>query len=775
MVPSIRRFAPNLLLTAILCAFGGLGCAGNPSYFPHLLPEGPITRTHAKPPGRGNFADFDPEAARLEVRPLRSTTPVGTQYLVIATVLDEKGKPRRKRRVEWMLEGAGNVVEVDESGYTAGRGYKVDNKYAVSYTDFFEHTITRGNNNSNDDFTIHPGQSWCIITSNVEGDTKLTVYAPEIYDWDKRTVVATIQWTDCQWQLPAPMTARVGGTQAISTQLFHHTERTPLPNYRVRYTLLDGPPAGLLPSREREVVVTSDLSGHAKVDLAQLSPTPGVNRIGVEVIRPSDPRTPGSPPIVLAKEDTTVDWQGPQITVRVDMARDASVNQEIPATVTVTNAGKVESVDGEVRVPIPPGMSVLRAEPKSFTDPNTGDMVWKLPNLGAGRQQTMLVTFKPVRTGPFSVTARAATRDNLTAENEVQVRVEQAQLQLSLDGPKTGLIGETLDIPITLKNPGAGPASKVLIEVRLADGLEVPLGDKFEKSYLKNAISALEAGETRRIPFHVVGRKADELQFMVFVTADGGLKTQQVWSVLVQEPKALVKRSGPGRVSMNRDGSWALTVKNLNTAPLKNAVMRERLPVELTFRTVSDGGQFNPQTGEIVWNFGTLEPGAERVLRYTATGVKPTTRGVLSGTLTAYPNIEQKSENSIEILGVPALKVEVAAGASPIEVGTRTSYSIRVTNAGSLAADGIEVTATASPELKPLGATGQVQGRVNGNQVSFGPINGLQPGQSVTLTVGVQAVSEGDGRFKIETKMPTMPTPQIDEEATRVIAAIRRN
>ena len=57
MSPSIRRFAPNLLLAATLCAMSGcLGGAHNPSYFPFWLPPGPISQTHAKPPGRGNFA-----------------------------------------------------------------------------------------------------------------------------------------------------------------------------------------------------------------------------------------------------------------------------------------------------------------------------------------------------------------------------------------------------------------------------------------------------------------------------------------------------------------------------------------------------------------------------------------------------------------------------------------------------------------------------------------------------------------------------------------------
>ena len=75
--------------------------------------------------------------------------PVRTQHVIIATIYDEKGVPRRARRVEWMLEGAGNIVEVDESGIFPGRGYKVDNKYAVSYTSYKEHRITRGNANPN--------------------------------------------------------------------------------------------------------------------------------------------------------------------------------------------------------------------------------------------------------------------------------------------------------------------------------------------------------------------------------------------------------------------------------------------------------------------------------------------------------------------------------------------------------------------------------------------------------------------------------------------------
>src|SRR5262245_51251572 len=135
MAPMLRRVGLTLLALAGLGPLCGcFGVSQNPSYFPHLWPTGDIIPTHAKPPGPGYYANFDPHAVRLEVRPLDATNPVGTQHVLVATIYDEKGQPRRHRRVEWIVEGVGNILEVDESGVFPGRGYKDGPKYAVSYT-----------------------------------------------------------------------------------------------------------------------------------------------------------------------------------------------------------------------------------------------------------------------------------------------------------------------------------------------------------------------------------------------------------------------------------------------------------------------------------------------------------------------------------------------------------------------------------------------------------------------------------------------------------------
>src|SRR5438874_12488865 len=103
MVQLLGRFGTALacaLVMAVLAVTLGAGCFGvtqNPNYFPHLLPDGDIIRTHAKPPGPSYYADFDPHACRLDVRPLEATNPVRTQHVFIATVLDDTGQPRRNR------------------------------------------------------------------------------------------------------------------------------------------------------------------------------------------------------------------------------------------------------------------------------------------------------------------------------------------------------------------------------------------------------------------------------------------------------------------------------------------------------------------------------------------------------------------------------------------------------------------------------------------------------------------------------------------------------
>src|SRR5262249_51393770 len=272
--------------------------------------------------------------------------------------------------VEWMLEGVGNIIEVDESGFFPGRGYKVDNKYAVSYTDYCEHRITRGNTNPNDDFMIRPGQSWCVISSAVEGDTHVTVYAPAIATGAAHRVGVPKPGVDAEGVTPPPAATRAGPEHVFTTNVFRHTDHQPLANYQIRYRILDGPPALFLPSRTQEAVAATDLRGNASVTLAQVAPQAGVNRIGVEIVRPPDPSSLSGAGIIIGRGETTKEWLAPSVALTKTGPATAAVGQEIAYTITVANTGKVETQAMTVRDAVPDGLQYVRSDPPAAVEAN---------------------------------------------------------------------------------------------------------------------------------------------------------------------------------------------------------------------------------------------------------------------------------------------------------------------------------------------------------------------------------------------------------------------
>ena len=240
-----------LVIVAALAA-AHCGCSYNPGYFPYLLPGGHIKQEHAKPGGHGYFKNFDPKACKIEVTPgPMITAPLGSQVVLVGTVYDEDGQPRRSRRVEWMIDGPGNIVEADESGLYPGRGYKVDNKYAVGYTSYLTKTITRGNEDPGDDVIIEPGRTFCVLSSAVPGETVVTAYAPEVFNWDQGRMVVKICWGDGRFNFPAPAVARYGSEHTLTTTVTAGTNEDQPNGYRIRYKVLDGPPAVLVSQGRR--------------------------------------------------------------------------------------------------------------------------------------------------------------------------------------------------------------------------------------------------------------------------------------------------------------------------------------------------------------------------------------------------------------------------------------------------------------------------------------------------------------------------------------------
>jgi uncharacterized repeat protein (TIGR01451 family) len=657
-----RRLFVCLFAATLAAASGCFGVDSNPSYFPYYLPFGDVIQTHSKPISPGYYANFDPEAAEVVLLPTMTTSQVGSQVIVLATVKDPKGVPLRSRRVDWMVT-EGNLVEVDESGVFPGRGGIQGNR-GFSYTSYGEHRLSRGNKIPGDDVMVRPGQSWCVVSSPVEGDTHVQIVVPGIFNWDKRMQSTVIRWVDATWEFPPRGFAKFGTEYEFVTKVARHTDRQPLAKYRVKYKILDGPPAMLLPGRTQEYTAVTDLNGHATVKIAQLSPASGVNRVSVEIIRPPDPTAPTGSGVTIVTGETSVEWQAPDVKLAHTGPAAAPIGQNIVYTTTVTNAGRIESQWVELKLPIPDGLEFVSSNPPMTAEAPGNQLATILGALGAGQTQSVQTTFRSVRAGVVKSIALMRTAENQQDQKEANTTITTPQLKVDLlVASQTGVVNVPINYTIRLSNPGSGDLDEILVLAQFDPGLE------HDKQSNQPSVSVrtpgLRAGEMRDLALTLTPRKAGALRTSVTATS-GGQSVAAAQTVTVTQPKVSlrVELAPPAKRYVGRPAEWKIYVKNDSDADLSGLVVRDRLPPELQFKFAGQNG-INVG-GDVTWNLGALKAGTEVALDLTTDCQKAAVGAEKLTTVTADGNASDQKSARLDILGVPALLVMEMAAKTPL-------------------------------------------------------------------------------------------------------------
>jgi len=682
--------------------------------------------------------------------------------------------------VEWIVDGPGSIVEADESGFYAGRGYKVDNKYAVTYTSYVSKTITRGNDDTKDDVAVEPGQTFLVLSSAVPGETVVTAYAPEVFNWDNGRVVTRVLWGDQRFYFPSPVAVRIGGETTLSTSVNPATADAN-GQFRVRYRVVDGPPVTLVArgtesslagSGGKEAEALLDEGGPASVRIVQTDPKAGKTRVAVEVVKPPESGT--GPGTVVGRKEVTVEWATAEVKLKVNAPPTASNIGTFPVTVALENATGVESKDARVRVTLSDGATLARSDPPPNRLDAQGGLIFDLPPVSGKGKQPITLTVKPARVGTVTITAEAVS-DGTQANTSATTRIEQGRLQLVAEVPPLVLAGERIPARISVTNAGVGPAENVTVWARFDSGLL----HNGAAGPVELSGGALAPGQTKTFDLPLTAKATGRYGLRATATGDGNLSaTADPVAVEVRRAELTVALSGPKLAYINQPVEWTITVANRGDATVTNAVVRATLPPELKI-TGSDNGTVGP--GSVEWKVAELPPGTQKAFKLSGDALQLAAQAgitvaaladaVANGTSVGTP-VEGKAEGSLAIIGTPALSLELATPPGVVEVGKRVRYQVRVKNQGTVSARNVEVNCYAPPELKAVSGTGGGTANIEGNgRVAFPRIDELQPGQSLTFTVEVDAERAGDARFRAEVSAAHLKKPLNEEQATRVTAS----
>ena len=162
-----------------------------------------------------------------------------------------------------------------------------------------------------------------------------------------------------------------------------------------------------------------------------------------------------------------------------------------------------------------------------------------------------------------------------------------------------------------------------------------------------------------------------------------------------------------------------------------------------------------------------MPPNVRDSVKLTAVAVEPGEQKILlEGT--ADLGLKDSFNHIVRVESVPELEFSVRDTADPIEVGTDTTYEIKVVNRGTRTATGVQIF-TAFPEsLRAIQGGGPSDLRIEGQNALFAPLDRLPPNQEAVFRVKAKALGAGDQIIRVQMISDDVNIPVTKEESTRI-------
>ena len=236
-------------------------------------------------------------------------------------------------------------------------------------------------------------------------------------------------------------------------------------------------------------------------------------------------------------------------------------------------------------------------------------------------------------------------------------------------------------------------------------------------------------------------------------------------TIVVDKPVLSIAVSAPDKQYVGRAVTYDITVTNESDAPAKDTVIEDAIPDDVKSMKASAGAKLSGK--KVVWPLGTLAPRTSQTVQVS---FEPTREGVLSNSVSAIANCADMVTASAQtaLKTIPAVLLEVIDVTDPVEVGTRTTYVITVTNQGSAPSTNIEVVCGIEDNMRYVSSSGSSAGTIEDSTLTFAPLESLAPKAKATWRVIVTALKVGDTRFKTTMKTDELTRPVEETEATRI-------
>lgn len=434
----------------------------------------------------------------------------------------------------------------------------------------------------------------------------------------------------------------------------------------------------------------------------------------------------------------------------------ATVGAPFPITIVVTARKECAAV--EINQKLPMDADFIRSEPSATPDAQ-GHVMWKIPHMKQGDSQQFVVWVKPRSEGCCLAEATICACPQLCT----YTNCGQPVVCIKKCGPACACLYCPITYRIDVCNSGSAPAYDVVVQDTIPEGLSHASG----YSCLSYNLGTLCPGDSRTIYVDLCATQPGTVTNNACVCYCGGPKCCAEATTIINKPCVSVTKTGPDWAYICKIVDYTITVTNPGDLVLTNVVVDD---VTGAGTTVVEAPGAEICCNRATWCVDQLCPGETKTFKVSV-------RSQVAGCIPNKVNVTTQSDcgpccQSAEAVtcwkGIPAVHMCMVDTCDPICIGETTMYRICVTNRGTADDTNIKLSVKFTNELQPQSLNGPVRGSINGQTVTFDPIDRLAPKQCVEYTITVKGVAVGNARADASLSTDARPEVDTDSEGTHV-------
>jgi len=315
----------------------------------------------------------------------------------------------------------------------------------------------------------------------------------------------------------------------------------------------------------------------------------------------------------------------------------------------------------------------------------------------------------------------------------------------------------------SLRNVGTGESRPVVIREDFSQGLSINGQQQFSQE-----IGALAAGEEWEERHLMEAQGTTSYQGYAVAQTPQSIMRSETASVNFYQPQLELILDGPSNARVSQLAHYQIIVHN------PGQVFAEEVRLSMGLPNFNENAvQLNTQLERDGTNFvvGTIPPGQSRTVHVSVAYDQPgdyQIQAMADGYCVASAQ-ELQRQLRTTVVGIPALRVDMIDTNDPVMVGETTSYRIRVMNQGSAQDTGVSLEVQLPEGLSFLSGEGDSEVTAQGQTVTIGRIEDIDPGTVVEWLIHVEATSPGKVQTHARLQSSALGRPVTVSEPTTLI------